>query len=90
MESKGRFDAELEEWNPDFYDNIEAPEAPQELSPPSHLVEILSADDPKAKQLEAFVPAGSKPVRMTLKRSTVPEGYERAIDHFEFDLSGRA
>ena len=21
-------------------------------------------------------------------RSTVPEGYERAIDHFEFDLSG--
>lgn len=84
----GRFDTELEEWSPDFYDNIEAPEPPQELSPPSHLVEILPADDPKAKRMEAYVPAGSKPVQMTVKRSTVPEGYERAIDHFEFDLTG--
>jgi len=25
---------------------------------------------------------------LVLKRSTVPEGYERPIDHFEFDLSG--
>ena len=42
----------------------------------------------KAKRMEAYVPAGSKPVQMTVKRSTVPEGYERAIDHFEFDLTG--
>ncbi|CAK9019045.1 Pyruvate dehydrogenase [NADP(+)], partial [Durusdinium trenchii] len=85
----GRFDDELEEWSPDFYDNIEAPEPPQELSPPSHLVEVLPPEDPKAKQVgEAYVPVGSKPVKMTVKRSTVPEGYERAIDHFEFDLTG--
>eukprot|EP00437_Effrenium_voratum_P033959 CAMPEP_0181476616 /NCGR_PEP_ID=MMETSP1110-20121109/41797_1 /TAXON_ID=174948 /ORGANISM="Symbiodinium sp., Strain CCMP421" /LENGTH=1846 /DNA_ID=CAMNT_0023601901 /DNA_START=106 /DNA_END=5646 /DNA_ORIENTATION=- len=84
-----RFDTELEEWSPDFYDNIEAPEPPQELSPPSHLVEILPADDSKAKlAAEPYVPHGSKPVQMNIKRSTVPDGYERAIDHFEFDLKG--
>lgn len=84
-----RFDTELEEWSPDFFDNIEAPEPPQELSPPSHLVEILPADDSKAKLAsEPFVPHGSKPVAMTVKRSTVPDGYERAIDHFEFNLEG--
>eukprot|EP00913_Durusdinium_trenchii_P016014 g15051.t1 len=73
----GRFDDELEEWSPDFYDNIEAPEPPQELcsrhqelSPPSHLVEVLPPEDPKAKQVgEAYVPVGSKPVKMTVKRN---------------------
>ncbi|OLP81965.1 Pyruvate dehydrogenase [NADP(+)], mitochondrial [Symbiodinium microadriaticum] len=102
-----------QEWSPDFFDNIEAPEKSflelvmvrpatlcadppnaypkfeEELSPPSHLVEILPADDSKAKLAsEPFVPHGSKPVAMTVKRSTVPDGYERAIDHFEFNLEG--
>eukprot|EP00931_Biecheleriopsis_adriatica_P069889 TRINITY_DN436_c0_g1_i9.p1 TRINITY_DN436_c0_g1~~TRINITY_DN436_c0_g1_i9.p1 ORF type:complete len:1849 (-),score=485.30 TRINITY_DN436_c0_g1_i9:160-5706(-) len=84
-----RFDTELEEWSPDWYDNIEAPEPPQELSPPSHLVEILPADHAKATLAsEPFVPHGSKPVKLRVKETTVPAGYERAIDHFEFDLSG--
>jgi len=83
-----RFDTELEEWSPDFYDNIEAPPAPQELSPPSHLVELLPAGDAKASKVEPFIPHGGKPVKMTVKRSTVPAGYDRAIDHFEFDLTG--
>merc|ERR1719210_2528756 len=84
-----RFDTELEEWSPDFFDNIEAPEPPQELSPPSHLVEIMDpADEQAARAVLPFVPHGSKPVTMTVKRSTVPEGYERPIDHIEFDLSG--
>merc|ERR1719382_842536 len=38
-----RFDTELEEWSPDFYDNIEAPPPPQELSDPTHLVETIAA-----------------------------------------------
>jgi len=84
-----RYDTELEEWTPDFYDNIEAPEPPQELGAPSHLVEVLSPGPETDKLVvPAYVPHGSKPVTMTLKRSTVPEGYERAIDHFEFDLTG--
>merc|ERR1719265_2695774 len=40
-----RFDTVLEDWTPDFFDNIEAPEPPQELSPPSHLIEILDPTD---------------------------------------------
>lgn len=84
-----RYDTELEEWSPDFFDNIDAPPPPQELSAPSHLVEILDpADEQSKRAILPFVPHGSKPVAMTLKRSTVPEGYERAIDHFEFDLTG--
>jgi len=83
-----RYDTELEEWTPDFYDNIEAPEPPQELGAPSHLVEILAPGPETQKLLSPYVPHGSKPVKMTLKRSTVPEGYERDIDHFEFDLTG--
>merc|ERR1712038_300760 len=83
-----RYDTELEEWTPDFYDNIEAPEPPQELGAPSHLVEILPSSPETAQLVVPYVPHGSKPVTMTVKRSTVPDGYERAIDHFEFDLTG--
>jgi homodimeric pyruvate:ferredoxin (flavodoxin) oxidoreductase len=84
-----RFDTVLEDWSPDYFDNIEAPPPPEELSPPSHLVEFVAANDAlAAKAAEPFVPAGSKPVRLRLKRSTVPPGYERDIDHFEFDLTG--
>ena len=83
-----RYDTELEEWRPDFYDNIDAPEPPQRLGAPSHLVEILAPGPETEKFLSPFVPHGSKPVTMTLKRSTVPEGYERAIDHFAFELQG--
>ena len=45
-----RYDTKLEEWTPDFYDNIEAPEPPQELGVPSHLVETL-APGPETQQL---------------------------------------
>lgn len=84
-----RFDTELEEWTPDFFDNIEAPPPPQELSAPSHLVEILDpADEQATRALLPFIPHGSHPMTMTIKRSTVPEGYERAIDHFEFHMAG--
>jgi len=83
-----RYDTELEEWTPDFYDNIDAPAPPQELGAPSHLVEILPAGPETDKLLSPYVPHGSKPCKMTIKRSTVPDGYERAIDHFEFDLAG--
>eukprot|EP00747_Dinoflagellata_sp_TGD_P139394 gnl/TRDRNA2_/TRDRNA2_175889_c1_seq1.p1 gnl/TRDRNA2_/TRDRNA2_175889_c1~~gnl/TRDRNA2_/TRDRNA2_175889_c1_seq1.p1 ORF type:complete len:541 (-),score=149.80 gnl/TRDRNA2_/TRDRNA2_175889_c1_seq1:231-1853(-) len=84
-----RFDTELEEWGPDFYDNIEAPAPPQELGAPSHLVEILDATPENvARANEVYTPSHSKPVTMNLKRSTVPEGYERPIDHFEFDIAG--
>jgi len=81
-----RFDTVLEDWSPDFFDNIGAPPPPQELGAPSHLVEVLDAQ--AAGEVPAYVPAGSKPGKLRLKRSTVPEGYERPIDHFEFDLTG--
>lgn len=79
-----RFDTVLEDWTPDFMDNIEAPEPPQELGVPSHLVEVLSSP----VEMEAYDPHGSRHVKLTLKRTTVPPGYERPIDHFEFDLAG--
>merc|ERR1712012_756783 len=76
-------------WTPDFFDNIEAPPPPQELSAPSHLVEILDpADEQTTRALLPFIPHGSHPMSMSVKRSTVPDGYERAIDHFEFNLAG--
>lgn len=85
----GRFDTVLEDWSPDFFDNIEAPPPPQELSAPSHLIELLAADDELAAQANIpFVPHGSHPITMKAKISTVPEGYERPIDHFEFDTTG--
>jgi len=84
-----RFDTVLEDWTPDFYDNIEAPEPPQELGAPSHLVEFLDAGHELAAQAnEPYIPHGSHPMKMMKKISTVPEGYERPIDHFVFDLTG--
>jgi len=80
----GRFDTELEEWSPDFFDNIEAPPPPKELSPPTHLVQTLEGE----QTLSEYVPDHSAPVVLRVKRTTVPEGYERPIDHFEFDLTG--
>merc|ERR550525_671459 len=73
-----RYDTELEEWTPDFYDNIDAPEPPQELGAPSHLAEILAPGRETEKLFWPYVPHGSKPVKMTVKRPTVPDGYERA------------
>lgn len=77
-----RYDTELEEWTPNFYDNIEAPEPPQELGAPTHLVETVESE------VSDYRPFSSTKVTLEKKISTVPEGYERAIDHFEFDLSG--
>merc|ERR1719336_438380 len=70
-----RFDTELEEWSPDFFDNIEAPEPPQELSPPSHLIEIMEATEEQfAMASSSIIPGHSAPVTLAVKRSTVPEG----------------
>jgi len=84
-----RYDTELEEWTPDFYDSIDAPPPPQILPPASHEAELLdAADEQAARGKLPYIPHESTKVRLTTKLSTVPEGYERPIDHFEFDLSG--
>lgn len=85
-----RYDTELEEWTPNFFDAIEAPPPPQELGSASHSVEVLDASASLAsKASEPYVPAGYKgTVTLKVVESTVPEGYERPIDHFEFDLEG--
>ena len=82
-----RYDTQLEEWAPAFYDNIQAPEPPQELGAAMHKVEVIKSPAEAGITVPEYVPVGSAPAWMTLKRSTVPEGYERAIDHFEFKLS---
>lgn len=43
--------------------------------------------DPQKSQPEIPWDTGAGPM---VGRSTVPDGYERAIDHFEFDLKGNA
>merc|ERR1740129_404593 len=45
-----RYDTVLEEWSPDFYDNIEAPEPPAELGAPTHLIEIVESTDDVLKE----------------------------------------
>lgn len=79
-----RYDTELEEWTPNFFDAIEAPPPPQELGAPSHKVEVIEHSAP----IEPYWPQGGKPVVLRKIMTTVPEGYERPIDHFEFDLRG--
>merc|ERR1719330_1071428 len=84
-----RYDTVLEDWSPDFFDNIEAPEPPQELGAPTHLVEEIAPTD--ALMAQALTPLDhehSAPVTLKVARSTVPEGYERPIIHYEFDLTG--
>jgi len=83
-----RYDTVLEDWAPDFYDNIEAPEPPAELGAPTHLVEIVeSTPELLAAASVPLVPEHSAPVTLRVKGSKVPEGYERPINHFEFDLT---
>ena len=55
---------------------------PMGQSDDQHLVGILEA----GTAVPEYVPADSTSVTLTLKRTPVPDGYERAIDHFEFDL----
>ena len=59
-------------------DSINTPESSQELTIPTHLVGILEAGTAAIEH----VPAGSASTALTLKRTTVPDGHERAIDHF--------
>ena len=51
---------------------------------PTHLAGILEA---RTAVLE-YVPAGSASTSLTLKRTTVLEAHERAIDHFVFEVQG--
>ena len=62
--------------------SINAPESPQKLPIPTHLVRILEA----GTAVIECVPAGSTSATLILKRTTA-DGYECAIDHFEFDLT---
>ena len=62
-------------------DNINAPESSQKQPIPTDLVGILEA----GTAVPEHVPAGSTCTTLTLKRTTVPEGHERAIDHFVFE-----
>ena len=62
-------------------DSINAPESSQKQPTPTHLVGILEA----GTAVTEHVPAGSTSTTLTLKRTTVPEGHERGMDHFEFE-----
>jgi len=86
-----RYDTELEEWTPNVFDAIEAPPPPQELGAASHSIEVVDSSSSLHKQAQQpLVPIthASKPIKLKKILSTVPEGYERPIDHFEFDLEG--
>ena len=67
-------------------DSINAPESSQKQPIPTHFVGILEA----GTAVTEHVPAGSASNSLILKRTTVPDGYECAIDHFEFDLTGQS
>jgi len=83
-----RYDTVLEDWQPDFFDNIEAPEPPAELGAPTHLVEIAEPiDDIIAQASAQLEPDHSAPVTLKAAISKVPDGYERPINHFVFDLT---
>ena len=53
------------------------------MSIPTHLAGILEA----GTAVTEHVPAGSTSIPLTLKRTSVPDGYERTIvfDQFEFE-----
>ena len=61
-------------------DSINTPESTQKQPIPTHLVGILEAGT-----VPEYVPAGSASTSLTLKRTTVPDGHECAIDHFVFE-----
>ena len=65
-------------------DSINAPELSQKQPIPTHLVGILEA----GTAVTEHVPAGSASTSLTLKRTTVPDGHERTIDHFVFEVQG--
>ena len=62
-------------------DSINAPESSQKQPIPTHLVGILEA----GTTVPEHVPAGSTSTTLILKRTTFPEGHDRAIDHFVFE-----
>merc|ERR1719313_3267059 len=65
-----RYDTVLEDWGPDFFDNIEAPPPPQELGAPSHLVELVDPQDVATMHaiVETIAPHHSKPITLRVKR----------------------
>merc|ERR1719329_1250383 len=63
-----RYDTELEEWTPDFYDSIDAPPPPQILPAPTHEAEILDAADEQAARGQLpYIPHQSTKIRLTKK-----------------------
>eukprot|EP00028_Trichosphaerium_sp_Am-I-7-wt_P005760 CAMPEP_0168531048 /NCGR_PEP_ID=MMETSP0405-20121227/15134_1 /TAXON_ID=498012 /ORGANISM="Trichosphaerium sp, Strain Am-I-7 wt" /LENGTH=1322 /DNA_ID=CAMNT_0008555613 /DNA_START=110 /DNA_END=4078 /DNA_ORIENTATION=+ len=88
-----RYDTELEEWQPDLFNELNTPDPPQVLPEATHKVERFNIQVAKENNLsptvDRYVPPGADLVPLSKVDLLTPVNYDRDIRHIEFDLSGK-
>lgn len=78
-----RYETKWTDWTPELWGELGTPPPPQILLPPSYEVKIDSAI---AAPDERILPPGAKLVPMVKNLRMCPDGYDRDIRHYEFDI----
>eukprot|EP01059_Diplonema_ambulator_P020307 TRINITY_DN3404_c0_g1_i1.p1 TRINITY_DN3404_c0_g1~~TRINITY_DN3404_c0_g1_i1.p1 ORF type:complete len:1855 (+),score=788.42 TRINITY_DN3404_c0_g1_i1:131-5695(+) len=73
------------DWEPELYNNLELPQPPAELAPPTYVVKQSAVGE---EEEERIMPAGATVLPLTVNKVVNPPGHDRDIRHFEIDLSG--
>eukprot|EP00493_Phyllostaurus_siculus_P025548 UN25892 len=82
-----KFETELEEWMPTTWGAMGAKEPEKILLPPSYKVKVSAYGDTDARpKSDVVVPAGATMLTMKTNKLLSPDGYERDIRHYEFNI----
>lgn len=82
-----KFETELEEWMPTTWGVMGAKEPEKVLLPPSYKVKVTTAAETDARPKSDFVvPPGGTLLTMKTNKLLSPDGYERDIRHYEFNI----
>jgi pyruvate dehydrogenase (NADP+) len=78
-----RYETAWEEWAPTLFTEEKLPQPPEELMPPNYGVTVSES---KGNEKE-YVPKDTQKVPLLTNKLLTPEGYDRDIRHYEFDIS---
>lgn len=82
-----KYETKWYDWFPNLAAELKWPEPPQEVQPPKFNISITTQTE--FKKFDTFMPAGTKLVPLLKNRRLSPDGYNRDVRHYEFDIRGK-
>eukprot|EP00494_Astrolonche_serrata_P030728 UN30996 len=88
-QDEDKFETALEEWMPPLWAGVGAKEPERKLLDPSYGLKVTSSAETKTRPAsDVILPTGTTPLVMSKNMLLSPEGYERDIRHYEFEIKG--